>query len=235
MYHAPGKAAAGAKQREDLAHHNFHGSHVAGKLAGAVDVALYPRTKTVSPGDTLDLRAEVFNGKVGHMIPSGSAEERMLWLEVWATDSNGKKWHIPVTPKGFGMEEYTIASDVMAYFAIGEIMEIKDFKGLKRDGNVPAGARIFRKPFFDPKGRMTVCQWYTAENTKLDYRIGPRETKIENYTWQLPRGVAKGKLQVKAGLYYSEIPTSVGEFFKLPETEYAPLLVNSAEVVVDVK
>ncbi len=235
MYHAPGKAASGGKQREDLAHHNFHGSHVAGKLAGAIDVALYPGNRAVSPGDTLKLRAEVFNGKAGHMIPSGSSEERMLWLEVWATDSDGKKWHIPVTPKGFDMEEYTIASDVMAYFAIGEIMEIKDFKGLKRDGNVPEGSRIFRKPFFDPKGRMTVCQWYTAENTKLDYRVGPRETKIDNYTWQLPRGVAKGKLKVTANLYYSEVPSSVGEFFKLPMSEYAPILVNSAEVEVDVK
>ncbi len=235
MYHAPGKAAYGGKQREDLAHHNFHGSHVPGKLAGAVDVALYPSKKSVSAGDSLNLRAEVFNGKVGHMIPSGSAEERMLWLEVWATDANGHKWPIPVTPKGFPLEEYTIASDAMAYFAIGEIMDIKDFKGLKRDGNIPAGARIFRKPFFDPKGRMTVCQWYTAENTKLDYRIGPRETKIENYKWEIPNGAAKGPMKITANLYYSQIPSSVGEFFKLPESEYAPLLVNSAEAEVEVK
>lgn len=235
MYHAPGKAASAGKQRKDLAHHNFHGSHVPGKLAGSVDVALYPVKKSVSPGDSLAIRAELFNGKVGHMIPSGSSEERMLWLEVWATDAAGKKWHIPVLPKGFNMEEYTIASDTMAYFAIGEILEIKGFKGLERDGNLPAGARIFRKPFFDPKGRMTVCQWYTAENTRLDYRIGPRETKVENYTWQLPEEVTKGKLILAADLYYSEIPSSVGEFFKLPESEYAPMLVNSAEVIIDVE
>ncbi len=235
MYHSPGKAASGGKMRKDLAHHNFHGSHVEAKLAGSVDLALYPQQKYVEPGDTLTLRAELFNGKVGHMIPSGSTEERMLWLEVWATDANGKKWHIPVSPKGFPMEEYTIASDVRAYYAIGDIMEIKGFKGLKRDGNVPKGARIFRKPFFDPKGRMTVCQWYTAENTKLDYRIGPRETKVEKYVWKLPKGVAKGKLKLSANLYYSQIPSSVGEFFKLPKSEYAPMLVNSAEVVIDVK
>ena len=235
MYHAPGKAASGGKQRKDLAHHNFHGSHVAGKLAGAIDVALYRVSDTVSADGILNLRAEVFNGKAGHMIPSGSSEERMLWLEVWATDSAGKKWPIPVSPKGFAMEEYTIASDVMAYNAIGEILEIKGFEGLKRDGNVPAGARIFRKPFFDPEGRMTVCQWYTAENTKLDYRIGPRETKIENYAWQLPSGVAPGNLTVKANLFYSEVPSSVGEFFTLPESEYAPILVNSAEVQVKVQ
>ncbi len=235
MYHSPGKAASGGKKREDLAHHNFHGSHVEAKLAGSVDLALYPQPKYVEPGDTLKVRAELFNGKVGHMIPSGSTEERMLWLEVWATDTSGKRWHIPVRPKGFAMEEYTIASDARAYYAIGEIMGIKGFKGLKRDGNVPKGARIFRKPFFDPKGRMTVCQWYTAENTKLDYRIGPRETKVESYVWKLPNGVAKGKLKLTAKLYYSQIPSSVGEFFKLPKGEYAPMLVNSAEVMVDVK
>ncbi len=235
MYHAPGKAASGGKHRKDIAHHTFHGSHVAGKLAGAIDVALYAGKSTIAPGDTLAIRAELFNGKAGHKIPSGSAEERMLWLEVWATDASGKRWHIPVDPKGFPMEEYTIASGAKAYFAIGEILEIDDFKGLKRDGNVPEGARIFRKPFFDPKGRMTVCQWYTADNTKLDYRIGPRETRVESYTWELPRGVARGKLKLTAKLYYSEIPSSVGEFFKLPRSEYAPMLVNSAEITIDVE
>jgi hypothetical protein len=158
----------------------------------------------------------------------------MLWLEVWAVDASGKSWHLPVNKKGFKGEEYTIADpNAYAYFAIGEIMEIKDFKGLKRDGDIPAGARIFRKPFFDPKGRMTICQWYTANNTLVDYRIGPRETKIETYTFQVP-SEAKGPIIIKAKLYYAQIPSSVGKFFKLPEEEYKPLLVNEAEMTINV-
>ena len=33
------------------------------------------------------------------MIPSGSAEERVLWLHVEAKDSSGATWHLPVDPK----------------------------------------------------------------------------------------------------------------------------------------
>ncbi len=236
MPKAPGKSASMGKERKDIAHHVFQGSHSEAKLKGAVDIALYAAKATASPGSTLKIRAELFNGKVGHYIPSGSAEERMLWLEVWAIDANGKSHPIPVKPKGFEGEEYTIAdSSVLAYQAMGEIMEIKGFKGIKRDGNVPDGARIFRKPFFDPKGRMTICQWYTKENEKVDYRIGPRETKIEDYEWKVPSDLPKGKVKIVANLFYSQIPSSVGEFFKLPEDEYRPILVNSAQMELEVK
>lgn len=236
MYHAPGKAAFGGKKRADLAHHNFHGSHFASKLAGAVDLALYAKKTKISPGSTLKLRAELFNGKAGHFIPSGSTEERMLWLEVQAVDAGGKGYQIPVNRKGFKGEEYTIAdSKAMAYQAMGEIMEIKGFKGLKRDGNCPDGARIFRRPFFDPKGRMTICQWYTENNTLVDYRIGPMETKIENYTWAIPENIAPGQITIKASLFYSQVPSSVGEFFELPAGKYAPILVNATTLTLEVR
>jgi hypothetical protein len=141
-----------------------------------------------------------------------------------------------VQPKGFKGEEYTVAdSKAMAYQDIGEIMDLANFKGLKRDGNVPDGSRIFRRPFFNPKGEMTVAQWYTAKNDVVDYRIGPRETKIEHFKLELPKDVAKGQATVTARLLYSQIPSSVGEFFKLSKEEYAPILVNEARVMVNVK
>ena len=60
-------------------------------------------------------------------------------------------------------EELTIASSsAMAYQDIGIIMDIDNFKGLKRDGNVPPGDRIFRLPYLDPQGNMTISQWNTA-------------------------------------------------------------------------
>lgn len=235
MYHADGKSASMGKKRKGVAHHNFHGSHAPNKVGGSIDLAIYASKNELSPGANLSLRAELFNGKAGHYIPSGSTEERMLWLEVWAIDSDGKSFHIPVKSTGFKGEEYTIAdSNTLAYMAMGEIMEIKGYKGIKRDGNVPDGARIFRRPFFDPKGRMTVCQWYTADNTLVDYRIGPRETKIEHYKWTLPDNVASGPLKIKANLLYSQIPSSLGEFFELPESEYQAMLVNTSSLTINV-
>jgi hypothetical protein len=236
MYHAPGKAASGGKERADIAHHSFHGPHFASKLAGAVDLALYTKETEISSGSTLELRAELFNGKAGHYIPSGSTEERMLWLEVQAIDAGGKGYQIPVNRKGFEGEEYTISdSGAIAYQAMGEIMEIKGFKGMNRDGNVPEGARIFRRPFFDPQKRMTICQWYTADNNLVDYRIGPMETKIENYTWTVPGDIEPGPLTVKASLFYSQVPSSVGKFLGLPAGEYAPILVNTTTLILEVK
>ncbi len=234
MGHGPGHVTR-RKFYKDMAHHTFMGAHFASKLRGAVDVNIYSNKMEVKPGDKVKLTVTLFNGKVGHYIPSGSTEERMLWLEVWAKDATGRKWHIPVDRKGFKGEEYTIADpNAYAYQAMGEILGIKNFKGVKRDGDVPAGARIFRKPFFDPKGRMTICQWYTKDNTLVDYRIGPRETKVETYTFRVPKDV-KGPITIEAKLYYSLVPSSVGKFLKLPKSEYTPKLVNEASLQLAVK
>jgi hypothetical protein len=54
----------------------------------------------------------------------------------------------------------------------------------QRDG-IPVGDRIFRKPYFDPQGRMTIQQWNTASQG-VDYRLGPRETKLETFTFTIP-------------------------------------------------
>jgi hypothetical protein len=227
MHYAPGKSALGGQDYEDVAHHVFHGAHFPEKLSGCVDLALYAGTDSVSPGKTLNIKVHLFNGKAGHFIPTGSAEERMLWLEVVAVDVKGRVYPLKVKKKGMEGEEFTISDPkARAYQAMGEIMGKEDFKGVSRDGRVPAGCRIFRRPFFDPKGRMTICQWYTAENERIDYRIGPRQTRIETYTWKVPEGVPLGKLTLRAALYYSLVPSSVGRFLELPEEEYAPFLVN---------
>ena len=103
------------------------------------------------------------------------------------------------------------------------------------DGNLPDGSRIFRRPFFDPEGRMTICQWYTAKNTDIDYRIGPRETKLETYTWTVPDTFASQPATIKATLYYSLVPSSVGELLKLPAYSYEAKPVNSASLELSVK
>lgn len=236
MHHAPGRSVSTGKPREDVAHHNFHGAHAPGKLAGAVDLAIYPGANHVAAGGTLKISVHLFNGKVGHDIPSGSSEERMLWLEVSVEDAKGKVHRLPVDRKGFEGEAYTIADpDARAYQAMGEIMEIEDFEGLSRDGDVPAGCRIFRRPFFDPQGRMTICQWYTAKNERIDYRIGPRETIVEHYTWKAPGDLAPGPVILKAEVFYSLVPASVGRFLKLPEEEYAPVRVNAVSVEMEAR
>jgi len=80
---------------------------------------------------------------------------------------------------------------------------------------------------------MTIAQWNTA-SLGIDYRIGPRETKIERYTWQIPDEVPEGMVTVRATMYYCLLVPPVGRFLKVPEEEYTPMLVNTAETEFEV-
>lgn len=235
--HMPPAAGRSAKMGSDLPdvrQHLFHGAHDPGKLAGVVEVRVHPESREAEPGDQLKIKAVVVNAKAGHMVPSGSAEERMLWLHVEASDSKGKTWHLKVDPKGFKDEEYTIASSAaMAYQDIGDIKGIADFKGLARDGYVPDGDRIFRLPYFDPKGRMTISQWNTASQG-TDYRLAPLEAKNETFTWKVPDDAAPGEVTVTATVYYSLLVSSVGEFLKVPKDEWKPVTINSHQTMFTV-
>ncbi len=236
MHHAPGKSSVGGKQRDDIAHHVFHGPHFSQKLKGSVDLALYADKSEVKAGSKVVIRAVLYNGKAGHFIPSGSSEERMLWLEVQGKDHEGRVYRIPVDKKGFPGEEFTIAdSNALAYQAMGEIMDAPGYKGVLRDGDVPDGSRIFRRPYFDPQGRMTICQWFTAKNNEIDYRIGPMETKVETYTWNVPKELSAQQVNISATLYYSLVPSSVAKLMELPSYSCEPRPVNSASLVLSVK
>ena len=226
---APGRSARMGSDLPDMRQHLFHGAHDPGKLAGVAEVRIHPESREAEPGDAMKLTAVVVNAKAGHKIPSGSAEERVLWLHVEATDAKGKTYHLPVDKKGFKDEEYTIASaTALAYQDIGEIKDIPGFAGLKRDGTYPGmapGDRIFRLPYLDPKGRMTICQWGTAAFA-TDYRLAPLAAVNETFTWSLPDAVAIGPVTVTATVYYSRLVSSVGEFLEVPAEEYAPERIN---------
>lgn len=177
------------------------------------------------PGKTVKFTVALFNAKTGHKFPSGSVEDRIVWLHVEAVDAAGKVFHLKVDKKGFPGEEYTIASDDLAYQDMGIAKNDPNFKGVRRDGDVPVGNRIFRMAYFDLQGRMTIQQWNT-KSLGTDYRIGPRETKLENFAFNLPNDVAPGKMKVTATMYYQRLVPSVARFLKVPEDEIEIIKVN---------
>ncbi|MCF8301725.1 MAG: cytochrome c family protein [Bacteroidales bacterium] len=216
----------------DARMHLFNGAHDKGKVRGTIEVRIQPDIRETVPGEVVVLTATLFNQKTGHKFPTGSVEDRIVWLHVEAEDEKGNTYHIPVDKKGFEGEQYTIASDDLAYQDMGIPLGIEDFKGIKRE-DVPMGDRIFRMPFFDPQGRMTIMQWNTA-SLGVDYRIGPRETKTETYTFNLPYEIEPGKVKITASLYYRLLVKPVGEYLDVPAEEYEKLLVNqhSTEITV---
>jgi len=224
MPRTPGITSAMGTPRQDAAQHLFHGAHDPGKVKGTVELRIHPETQEVAPGEQAKFTVILFNQKTGHKFPTGSAEERMLWLHVTATDSKGKTYHLKVDRKGFEGEDYTIASNVLAYQDMGVPLDIPGFAGIQRDG-IPEGDRIFRMPYLDPQGRMTIQQWNTA-SFGPDYRLGPREAKSETFTWILPDDVELGTLTVKAVLNYQKLPTPVAEYLGVPKEEAEIIEVN---------
>lgn len=88
-------------------------------------------------------------------------------------------------------------------------------------------------PYFDQDGRMTIMQWNTHA-LGVDYRFGPRETKIETYTFQLPGDVAAGKMTFEATLNYQLLVKPVADFLKVPEEESNIITVNKASTWIEI-
>ncbi|MGQ9644850.1 MAG: multiheme c-type cytochrome [Ignavibacterium sp.] len=222
---AEGYSAAMGNKYPDAKQHLFHGAHDPGKVQGTVELRIQPDLNEAEPGETVKFTVALFNAKTGHKFPSGSVEDRIVWMHVEAVDAAGKVYHLKVDKKGFPGEEFTIASDDLAYQDMGIAKNDPNFKGVRRDGDVPVGDRIFRMAYFDPQGRMTIQQWNT-KSLGTDYRIGPRETKLENFTFNLPNDVAPGKMKVTATMYYQRLVPSVARFLKVPEDEIETIKVN---------
>lgn len=233
--HAPrAKSIVASMSRDSImvSQHLFHGAHSPGKLRGVIEMRMHPRVREAAPGETVQFSLQLFNQKTGHKFPTGSAEERVVWVHVEAIDSNGVRYHLPVDRKNFPGEEYTIASDTLAYQDMGIPLQQPDFQGIRRE-EVPVGDRIYRLPYLDPQGRQTIMQWNTA-SFGPDYRIGPRETKLETYSWQIPDKIPLGRVRVRAEMYYRKIPVPVQKFLNVPAEESDAFLINATETYVDV-
>jgi hypothetical protein len=139
---------------------------------------------------------------------------------------------LPVDKKNFVGEEHTIGSNALAYQDMGIALNDPNFKGVQRDG-IPIGDRIFRMPYFDPQGRMTIQQW----NTKflgVDYRLGPRETKLETCTFNLPIDLPPGDLKVTAVLNYQKLMSPIAEFLGVPKDESEIIKVNEHSTTITI-
>ena len=232
MPKGPYTLAIMGKEYKDARLHLFHGAHDPGKVRGTIELRIEPDIRLAEPGETIVFKVALFNQKTGHKFPTGSVEDRIVWLDVVATDAKGNNYHLDVDKKGFEGEEYTISGDYLAYQDMGIPLKIADFKGVQRDG-IPYGNRIFRMPYFDEQGRMTIMQWNTASQG-VDYRIGPRETKVEKFTFRIPFDAAPGEMKVKAVLNYQLLVKPVADFLNVPADESAILVVNDHTTIVEI-
>ena len=84
MTYAPSQTASMGPIYPDASQHLFHGAHDNGKVKGTVELRIYPDIVEAEPGETVKFTCALFNQKTGHKFPSGSVEDRIVWLHVEA-------------------------------------------------------------------------------------------------------------------------------------------------------
>jgi hypothetical protein len=216
--HESGKAAEGgllrAPVRDKLYTHRFPGAHSHSQVEGAIGLAFEHVPAQARPGDTIGLSLQVDNHRTGHRMPTGSADLRLLWVEVTAR-AGTTRWAVPATVKakgGFGVAGAGDQDDVF----IGK--------------DVPAGARLYRAVFFDDRGQQTLSS-YEAVRVAWDNRLESGERRTEPYELVIPKNVA-GPVQLEAKLIYLSYPTALAKKMGVALAEPVEVAHATAEIAL---
>jgi hypothetical protein len=166
----------------------------------------------VLPGDEITIYVFIDNSKTGHKMPSGSADLRQLWLELWAYNGD-KIIFIPAH-----------SNEAEAYDVTG--------KGLFDQGilgeDIPQGARIYRAIFLDNAGNQTLSS-YDAVKIAFDNRLNAAELRRETYHFKVPLN-AKSKITLKASLNYLPYPSSFSHRFGLPNPDFFEITSTKRDI-----
>jgi hypothetical protein len=231
---APGKAGMGGLERADVAQHLFQGAYSHSMLNGAAILHVYPNSESIRPGSPYEITVVVSNNRAGHRIPTGSTEERQLWLHLEARDAKGGIYAIKagIAPQDTPEKSYSVTTNRPAYMDLGTMMGIPNFKGVSRDA-LAEGDRLFRKVFLNPNGEETIAQWYSAKTDVFDNRLKPFEAVVEKYEWNVPEDIVKGQVTITATLQYRRLPQSVADLVGIGEVPI--LLVARDQAVAEIK
>jgi hypothetical protein len=220
---ASGKAAAmtvgSAPQRERLYTHQFPGAHSKTQIEGAIDLAIEAIPHRDSQNPALDINVTVDNSRTGHSMPSGSADLRLLWIEVTVRIGNELVGQPAV------ILESEAPDDSSAYSLAGR----GRFDSILLGPEVPKGSRIYRSVFVDAAGQATLDS-FNAVAKLFDNRLKAAEKRKESYRFGIPEG-AKGDITIKATLKYLPYSSTFTSRWGLPSPE--AVLVAQREIRLD--
>jgi hypothetical protein len=217
--HESGKAAEEsayirAPVRDKLYTHRFPGAHSRAQVEGAIRIGFAHLPPQARPGDKVGISLVVDNHRAGHRMPTGSADLRLLWIEVTAR-AGANRWMVPATSKAKG--GYGVAGD-------GD----RDETLLGKD--VPAGSRLYRAIFFDERNEQTLSS-YEATRVVWDNRLEPGERRTEPFELELPKGVT-GPIQLEARLVYLSYPSALARKMSVAAAEPVEVARATAELPV---
>lgn len=183
--------------------HRFPGAHSASQLSGAMEVSVRDRHERLVPGQKLTLEVLVNNSRAGHKMPTGSAELRLLWLEVRVGRSDDSVVELLRAKPSDPARPLDVAGSSPSDAAI-------------LGADIPAGARLYRAVHVDQAGAQTQ-EAYLAAKTIFDSRLESGEIRTERFEYTVPADLRDGDdLHVEASLKYLTAPSAYYRRFGLP-------------------
>lgn len=178
-------------------------------VEGAARVEIKLNSGEIKAGDNIDFSVDVQAVATGHKFPTGSVEERDVWLRLSLVDKEGNELlHIPI-PKNSNdpNDKYFITSnEKVAYPSHSKLSE-----PFERDA-LPEGDRLYHSAFLDSEGKFTYAQWFCVE--EIENRLNPLEIRTENYSFKVPENL-KEEIYLQAKLNYRRMPDSFADFLEI--------------------
>lgn len=201
---------------------HWWGGGFAGFVEGAAGVYFQHKPDKASIGERLDFSIMVKALATGHNFPTGSVEERDVWLHVSLNTLDGTEvLHIPVTKNTADPnDKYFITSnDKVAYPSHSQLSE-----PIARDG-LTEGDRLYHSAFLDSDGNFTFAQWFCVE--EIHNRLEPLEERYEDYSFTVPGELPSGDYVLTAVLNYRRMPDPLADFLKV---ERRPVVEVSRDI-----
>jgi hypothetical protein len=203
-------------------HRHWFGGGFTSFVEGAAKVSIRFYEEIVRAGSTLELEVTVGDLATGHLFPTGSTEERDVWLHLAVCDAQGKELqHIPIPPNPKDPNDrYFITSNRLEAFPSHSSYG----SALARDA-LPEGDRIYQDIFLDSEGKVTFGQWYATRI--VGNRLVPGKTRKETYHWTVPSSLSGQEVCLRASLWYRRMTDSYAEHLGIDKRPH--LLVSRDE------
>jgi hypothetical protein len=178
-------------------------------VEGAATVTLRLPDSKFTPGETIDFLVDVQAVATGHKFPTGSVEERDVWVRISLVDRHGNEiLHIPVAPDPDDPnDKYFITSNEASAWP----SHSKLSRPIARDA-LPEGDRIYHSAFIDSEGEFTFAQWLCVK--EIENRLNPLEVRTERYSFTVPDALPE-EVYLQARLNYRRMPDSLADYLQI--------------------
>jgi hypothetical protein len=178
---------SGAPRRDRVSTHRFPGIHPGAPVEGVVSLRIELGQHPLEAGRAAEVTVSLDNTRTGHRLPTGSADLRLLWLEVTA-QLGDRLVPLPASARVRG--SWSVADE--------------DGDDPLVAGDVAPGSRLYRAVFLDRRNRQTLAS-FEATSIVFDNRLLPGEVRSETYALQVPPDAA-GTVRLEARLRYRAYP-----------------------------